>query len=103
MWRKEKRASGQGFESINGDLENIPEFIEAICMIAKIMPEEYRIASQKPPAKFKQVQKQVVAEPKTRGLPEDAKLEVLFILQALEFADYSEKAKEKPYKSSPRG
>ncbi|WP_297091005.1 hypothetical protein [Thermococcus sp.] len=53
------------------------------------------ISGKKPLAKFKQVQKQVEAEPRTRGLPEDAKVEVLSILRGLEFADYSEKAKEK--------
>ncbi|NJD99981.1 hypothetical protein E3E26_09345 [Thermococcus sp. LS1] len=60
--------------------------------------EEFRqflaeISGKKPPApKFKQVEFQ------NANLPESLKLEVLSILKALEFADYSESAKEKAIK-----
>ncbi|ASJ00095.1 hypothetical protein A3K92_00630 [Thermococcus gorgonarius] len=63
-----------------------------VAMIKQVFAEiSSKKIEEKP--KLKQAQKQVKEEPKS--LPEDAKLEVLSILQALEFADYSESAKEK--------
>ena len=56
-----------------------------------IRPEELK------PKRTKQTSKKSRKSSKelNDGIPEDAKLEVLSILQALEFADYSESAKEK--------
>ncbi|NJD99755.1 hypothetical protein E3E26_08175 [Thermococcus sp. LS1] len=63
--------------------------------------EEFRqflaeISGKKPPApKFKEVQREVEGP---KALSDDVKLEVLSILQALEFSDYSEGAGEKAIK-----
>ncbi|WP_297509573.1 hypothetical protein [Thermococcus sp.] len=74
----------------------VPEFEEFVDAFKKVAPEEMIVRQKKKPsAKYPKVQKQIETEPRTKSLPEDTKLEVLSILQALEFADYSEKAKEK--------
>ncbi|WP_297093320.1 hypothetical protein [Thermococcus sp.] len=81
-------------EPLNGKIEQIEEMHQLAEYLKKLLPEKIVEAEKIQPTKFKQDQKQE-EKPRTRGLPEDAKVEVLSILQALEFADYSEKAKKK--------
>ncbi|MDK2915414.1 MAG: hypothetical protein PWQ79_2329, partial [Thermococcaceae archaeon] len=83
-------------EPLNGKIEQIEEMHELAELLKKMVPEKVIPPEERP--KFREVQTQVregdsFAE--LPNLPSNVLLEVLSILQALEFADYSEKAKEK--------
>ena len=82
-------------EPLNGKIEQIEEMHQLSEYLKKLLPEKIIEAEEIQQAKFKQDQKQKEEKLGTRSLPEDAKLEVLSVLQALEFSEYSEKAREK--------
>ncbi|WP_156471162.1 hypothetical protein [Thermococcus peptonophilus] len=80
---KKKRSGGQGLAPINGDIKKIPELVEAIKIIAKMLPAEYRKTAGKTP-KYPQVQKQDTPKWILETVPEGVKLEVLSLLKAVE-------------------